>query len=112
MMSQKLPDPFTNSISRRNMLKTITAGTLIAAFGTNGAYAAESDKIKVGLVGCGGRGRGAADNAASNENVQIIALGDLFPDQLEAAKTAFDERPKDKYRSEERRGGKRERASG
>src|SRR5207244_10380400 len=33
----------------------------------------------------------------SNENVQIIALGDLFPDQLEAAKTAFNERPKDKY---------------
>jgi len=96
-MSQRLPDPFTNSISRRNMLKTITAGTLIAAFGTNGAYAAESDKIKVGLVGCGGRGRGAADNAVSNENVQLIALGDLFPDQLEAANTAFNERPKDKY---------------
>ena len=33
----------------------------------------------------------------SNENVQLIALGDLFPDQLEAAKTAFNERPKDKY---------------
>src|SRR3954466_8428167 len=96
-MSNKLPDPFTNSISRRNMLKGITAGTLIAAFGTNGAYAAESDKIKVGLIGCGGRGRGAAENAASNENVQIIALGDLFPDQLDAAKTAFNVRPKEKY---------------
>ena len=99
-MSQKLPDPFTNSISRRNMLKgtaAITAGTLMAAFGTNGAYAADSDKIKVGLVGCGGRGRGAAANAVSNDNVQLIALGDLFPDQLDAAKTEFAQRPKDNY---------------
>src|SRR2546421_235869 len=80
-MSQKLPDPFTSSVSRRNMLKTITAGTLIAAFGTNGCHAADSDKIKVGLVGCGGRGRGAAANAGANENVQLIALGDVFAEK-------------------------------
>ena len=40
--------------------------------------------LKIGLVGCGGRGTGAADNVLdSSENVQIIALADMFPDRLE-----------------------------
>src|SRR5258707_9919995 len=86
-MSQKLPDPFTSSVSRRNMLKTITAGTLIAAFGTNGCHAADSDKIKVGLVGCGGRGGGAAAHAVGHEKVQLLALCGLFSHPPDAATT-------------------------
>ena len=40
--------------------------------------------LKVGLVGCGGRGTGAADNVLdSSENVQITALADMFPDKIE-----------------------------
>jgi predicted dehydrogenase len=40
--------------------------------------------LKIGLVGCGGRGTGAADNVLdSSENVQIIALADMFPDKIE-----------------------------
>jgi myo-inositol 2-dehydrogenase/D-chiro-inositol 1-dehydrogenase len=40
--------------------------------------------LKVGLIGCGGRGTGAADNVLdSSENVQIIALADMFPDRLQ-----------------------------
>src|SRR2546430_17161088 len=84
-MSQKLPDPFTSSVSRRNMLKTITAGTLIAAFGTNGCHAADSDKIKVGLVGCGGRGRRAGGHAVAPENDQLLSLGGLCPPQRDPA---------------------------
>jgi predicted dehydrogenase len=56
--------------------------------------------LKVGLIGCGGRGTGAADNVLdSSENVQIIALADLFEDRLKkcraqiAAKTDADGRP-------------------
>ena len=46
---------------------------------------AETDKpIKVGLIGCGGRGTGAADNAMdADPNVKIVALADVFKDRLD-----------------------------
>jgi predicted dehydrogenase len=45
---------------------------------------AGSDRIKVGLVGCGGRGTGAAkDVCEADKAVQIVALGDLFKDHLD-----------------------------
>ncbi|MEY4815211.1 MAG: hypothetical protein RLZZ162_2284, partial [Verrucomicrobiota bacterium] len=48
---------------------------------------AGSDRIRVGVVGCGGRGPGAAQNCLdSAPGVEIVALGDLFPWQVESAK--------------------------
>jgi hypothetical protein len=49
------------SPSRREFLKTSTAATVGLGMLGN-AHAAGSDSIKVGLVGCGGRGTGAAEN--------------------------------------------------
>jgi predicted dehydrogenase len=47
----------------------------------------QEQTLKVGLVGCGGRGKGAADNVLdSSENVQVIALADMFPDKIDGAK--------------------------
>jgi len=44
------------------------------------------ETIRVGLVGCGGRGTGAATNALNVEpRVKIVALGDLFADRLESS---------------------------
>ncbi|MBM3891742.1 MAG: Gfo/Idh/MocA family oxidoreductase, partial [Verrucomicrobia bacterium] len=44
------------------------------------------DKIKIGVVGCGGRGTGAAmDAVLSAPNVEIVALADMFPEKIEAA---------------------------
>ena len=43
-------------------------------------FAAGSDSIRIGLIGCGGRGTAAAQAAAA-EGVFVTALGDLFPDQ-------------------------------
>ncbi|HEX8525130.1 MAG TPA: Gfo/Idh/MocA family oxidoreductase, partial [Tepidisphaeraceae bacterium] len=72
------------SVSRRTMLKTtgaVAAAAAFASLGTNFAWAAGSDKLKVGLVGCGGRGTGAAfDICHASPRVQITALGDLFKD--------------------------------
>ena len=52
--------------SRRDFLKTtsgvLTGAALAGAIGTR-AYAGESNTIKIALVGCGGRGTGAAANA-------------------------------------------------
>ena len=47
------------------------------------AFAAGSDRIKVGVIGTGGRGTGAArDCLDADPSVQIWALGDVFPDRL------------------------------
>lgn len=48
--------------------------------------AANSDTLKIGLIGCGGRGRGAANNALSaDNNVTLTAMADVFPEQLDGA---------------------------
>ena len=80
------------SASRRDFLSTTlaaaagaTALNLGAIAGT--AHAAGSDVIKVGLVGCGGRGTGAAEQSInSSSNVKLHAMGDLFGDHLNNAK--------------------------
>jgi predicted dehydrogenase len=48
-----------------------------------------AEVIRVGVIGCGGRGSGAANDImrAGGEGVQIVAMGDLFPDRLERART-------------------------
>jgi predicted dehydrogenase len=49
----------------------------------NNAFGTATGRLRVGLVGCGGRGTGAAiDACRADPSVQIVALGDLFPDRL------------------------------
>ncbi len=80
----------TGSFSRRSLLKATAAASAFAAagaMGTNFAHAQGSTKLRIGLIGCGGRGNGAAkDCAGSNENVQIVALGDVFQERIDGAK--------------------------
>lgn len=50
-------------------------------------YVAGSDIIKVGLIGCGGRGSGAAANAMNaGPDIRIVAMGDIFADRIETAR--------------------------
>ncbi len=74
-----------SSMTRRNFIQTTAAATLVA--GTGGVFAAGSDKIRVGLIGCGGRGTGAGiiDCAQAAPGVELVAMGDLFRDHLDAA---------------------------
>jgi predicted dehydrogenase len=72
------------SPNRRRFLKTTaaTASTLALA-GAPAVHAASVDTLKVGLIGCGGRGTGAAQQALSADpNVQLWAVGDAFQDRL------------------------------
>ncbi len=75
------------SASRRDFLKTsaLAAGAAATQLGTvPNAFAAGSDVIKVGLVGCGGRGTGAAEQSInSSTNVKLHAMADLFKDHLD-----------------------------
>jgi predicted dehydrogenase len=74
----------TNS-TRRDFLKTSSSlavgATLGALAAPRGVHAGVSEKLRIGLVGCGGRGTSAAENAlvASPETV-LVAVGDAFAD--------------------------------
>ena len=65
----------------------VAGGALVGSMLTPRAvHAGESDTLKIGLIGCGGRGTGAAMNAlAADPNAKITALADLFPDHLESS---------------------------
>jgi len=88
------------SVTRRDFVKTAAVASLAAAMpGNLGLFAAGSDMIKVGLIGCGGRGTGAAlDCLNADPGVEIVAMGDLVPDRIESAlkklSGAFPERVK------------------
>ncbi len=86
-----------DSQSRRDFLKTSSAaaigGSLLANFAaTSGLYAGVDETLRVGLVGCGGRGTGAAINALGGDpNAKLVALADAFGPESEAAGTHSDE---------------------
>jgi predicted dehydrogenase len=76
-----------HSTNRRDFAKTSAAAALstgLVGITTPRAHAAGSDVIKVGLIGCGGRGTGAAVQAlTADSGVHLTALGDAFKDRLE-----------------------------
>ncbi|HEY2156660.1 MAG TPA: Gfo/Idh/MocA family oxidoreductase, partial [Isosphaeraceae bacterium] len=54
------------------------------------AHAAGSDRLKVGLVGCGGRGTGAAEQAlTADKNVALVAVADAFEDRIAESLSAL-----------------------
>ena len=81
--------PFSGK-SRRDFVKQtgiISGGVLAAPLITNANfYSGASDEIKVALIGCGGRGTGAAVQALlSKQNVKLVAMADAFRDRLDDA---------------------------
>ena len=72
-------------MSRRDFMRGTAAVSLAATgLGFSRAFAAGSDTIRVGLIGCGSRGTGAIRNCVdSSPNVEVVALGDLFGDHLD-----------------------------
>jgi predicted dehydrogenase len=79
------------SPTRRDFLRTASTAALATAVSDSFAKAAPvagSDAIRIGLIGCGGRGTGAVDDAiSSSQGVSLVAMGDLFPDRLTEART-------------------------
>jgi myo-inositol 2-dehydrogenase / D-chiro-inositol 1-dehydrogenase len=76
-----------SGLSRRDFIKTSAAfGAAAWAAGTSRMYAAGSDKIRLGLIGCGGRGTHDMTNCLNAaENVELVAMGDLFKDRLDSS---------------------------
>src|SRR5216110_255693 len=81
----------SDSVDRRRFLG-VTAATAGAMFikpalvhGT-----AANSAVRVGLLGCGGRGTEDATNLVDTGGARVVALADLFRDQLDTARAHFD----------------------
>jgi len=79
------------SRNRREFLKTTSklaaAGAMVGGLPlARAVHAAGDDVLRVGLIGCGGRGTGAAVNALNaDRNCKIVALADVFADRLQSS---------------------------
>jgi predicted dehydrogenase len=74
-----------SKVSRRQFIKgsTILGAAALTSFSESLVHAAGSDELRVGLIGCGGRGTGAAFNILeADPHAKIVTLGDAFEDQL------------------------------
>jgi predicted dehydrogenase len=83
-----------NQSSRRDFVKqsSLIAGGLIAAplFSKANYFSGADDVIKVALIGCGGRGTGAAMQALlTKQNVKLVAMADAFKDRLDKCYTSL-----------------------
>ena len=82
-----------NKVDRRKFLETTAAATAGMMFlkpeivrGT-----AANSAVRVGLLGCGGRGTEDAANLVDTGGARVVALADMFQDQLDKAHAHFDE---------------------
>jgi predicted dehydrogenase len=81
------PNPTT---SRRSFLGTTglaAAGSALAGVAIPAVHAAEDNTIRVALIGCGGRGTGAAGDALSTRQgpIKLVAMADVFEDRLSSS---------------------------
>ncbi len=75
------------SASRREFLTYSSAATAVAALSAGGVHAAGTElPLKVGLIGAGGRGTGAAINAlTADPRARLVAVCDVFGDRLQSS---------------------------
>jgi predicted dehydrogenase len=87
-LSQK-PTSAADRAARRAFLTgsaATLAGAAFAGLHAPAVHAAGSETLRIGLVGCGGRGTGAARQALlADPHVKLVALGDAFRDRLETS---------------------------
>lgn len=89
--------------ARRNFLVAGSLGSAAIASGLvvpRGVHAesnAAPSKVRIGLIGCGGRGTGAINDSFSiNDNVQMVAMADLYTDNCANARAQMERRHGDK----------------
>ena len=74
-----------DQLSRRQFVKTSTLA-LGATVALSRAQISPGETLRVGLVGCGGRGTGAAADALhADNNLKLVAMADVFPDRLKSS---------------------------
>lgn len=72
--------------SRRDFLKASAAASAVPTIGASNVFAAGKDKIKVGMIGCGGRATGAMiDCFEADGAVELVAMHDVFQDRIDSS---------------------------
>lgn len=92
-MNTPLDSNLQPSVTRRTFIKStstaVAGGALLGALPIErfALGASPGDTLRIALVGCGGRGSGAADQAlnAGGEGVKLVALADVFQDRVEGS---------------------------
>src|SRR5687767_6654459 len=76
--------PLSPRSSRRTFIKTAAAASVLAGIKIPFVHAQGSEVINIALVGCGGRGTGAAKNAMeqSGPPVNLVAMADVYEHRL------------------------------
>src|SRR3954451_18988327 len=79
-----------NGATRREFLKTtgqVAAASALAGIAVPSVHAGEDNTIQVALIGCGGRGTGAANNALATQKgpIKLVAMADAFRDRLDGS---------------------------
>jgi predicted dehydrogenase len=79
--------PAPRKSNRREFLRTtaqVTAASALAGIAIPAVHAAEDNTLRIALIGCGGRGGGAAANALATTGgpVKLVAMTDLFENQI------------------------------
>jgi len=102
-MKEKLTEK-RRRLSRRDFIKTSgTLGVAALLSGTERMFAAGSDRIRVGLIGCGGRGVYDTTNCLNSaDNIELVAMGDLFKDHLDSALRTLKNKPGEKDKPSEK----------
>ena len=92
----------SQATSRRQFLQsssTAVVGSVVAPYvGLSTSLSGQNaETIRVGLVGCGGRGSGAANQAMkADSNIRLTAMGDVFPQRLQSSLNALKKEEPDK----------------
>ncbi|HYG77654.1 MAG TPA: Gfo/Idh/MocA family oxidoreductase [Planctomycetota bacterium] len=96
-------NPQNHDTSRRDFIKTTGKAAAITALAgaiAPRAHAGSSDLIQVALIGCGGRGSGAAKNALSTKSgpIKLVAMGDAYAHRLKGSFDALSKEFPDKQK--------------
>src|SRR5436190_19193994 len=107
-MNQPKITPASASVTRRSFLQTsskaLAAGALAGALPVErfALGASPGDTLRIALVGCGGRGSGAADQALDRSGgVKLVAMADVFKDRLDGSLKSLQDKHKDKVEVDE-----------
>ena len=92
--------------SRRQFLKTSSTAALGTVLAANlnsslSTFAANGDTLKIGLIGCGGRGTGAASQALNaDKNIVLTAVGDVFSERIQGSLAELQRQAPDRVKVE------------
>ena len=97
--------PSNSKPDRRKFISTSAKVAAVGTLGTSlipkpvfGYHNSDNDKLKIGLIGCGGRGTGAVLNATNaDSNTSVVALADAFPDRIESCAKSLSKQLTDRF---------------